>query len=89
MFAERYSMGIDDFYALTLRQIVQIKRVIERKKLIDREWQAMLADKKLKQTMQPLNIKPEEREEFDKQAQRLYDRMKRDYELRSRTTDKN
>ena len=50
MFAERYSMGIDDFYALTLRQIVQIKRVIERKKLIDREWQAMLENKKLKQT---------------------------------------
>jgi len=89
MFAVRYGYRLDDFYALTLRQIIQIKRVIEKGITETREWEAALHDKKIKASPKPLDIRPEEQKEYDTQAQKLLERMKRQHEQGSRIINKN
>ena len=89
MFAERYGYTIKEFYALTLRQVFQIKRAMEKRLQQQREWDAALQGKKLQNQPKPLDITYAEEKEYDDKAKGLLEKMKREHEQRSRTTHKN
>lgn len=78
---------MDTFYALTLRQIIYLKKAIEKRKNIELEIKASLHGKKIKESMKPLDITPEEDRESDKAAEKLLQRMKEQHGKRSRITD--
>lgn len=90
MFAARYGYSLKDFYGLTLRQVFQLKRVIERRRIEELEVQADLHGRKVKGGIKPLNISKKKRDEYNKDALGLLDRLKERHKEhgRSRVTDK-
>lgn len=88
LFAVRYGYNLEQFYALTLRQIFYLKRIIENRMIEEKTFQAKLHGKELKAPPKPLNINPERRKEFDEQAMQLHARLKKKYGERSRIINK-
>lgn len=80
MFATRYGYKIKDFYSLTLRQIFEIKNVIEKRKTEEAIFEAKLHNMEIKNEPQSLDLKPEERKKFDQDALSLYEKMKKRYQ---------
>lgn len=87
MFAERYGYTLNDFYALTLRQVFHIKKALEKAKTRTMEWEAALAGKPIKKKAEGLGFTPEEEKENDEKAKQLLERMKAEYGNRTRATD--
>lgn len=73
-----------------MRQIFRLKKVIEKRKHEEFELDAKLHDKDIKNKVAPHNFSVKQRKEFDKQADNLLARMKKDYRdgKRSRASDK-
>lgn len=74
-----------------MRQIFEIKIVIEKKKVEEKEFDAQLHNKKIKGGFKPLKVTTKKRQEYDKQAQSLLERMRKkhkDGKRGSRVTDK-
>jgi len=90
LFAERYGYTLHDFYSLTLRQIFNIKKALEKSKTKRFEWEAALAGKPIeKKSTEGLDLTKEEHEKNDTKAQELLERMRKEYGQRSRVADKN
>ena len=83
MFAARYGYDLDYFYSLTLRQVHAIKKVIEKKNMSDRVYEAQLHDKKIQGAVRQLQVPPKLRKEYNEDANKLYERLKARHESRS------
>lgn len=77
-----------------MRQIFSIKRVIEIKKREELEVEAKLHNMQVKGAPVGLNVSQEERKEYDDQATKVHERLKKKHKERQqhgkrpRTTDK-
>lgn len=80
MIGARYKYTLEEFYEkLTLRQIHYLLRVVDKKRYEDLEVRAKLAGAKMKPRNEPLRLKKEERDEYDKHAQDALARLQKRY----------
>jgi len=80
--AKRYGISIDEFYALTLRQITTMLKTISDESYSELEVKASLAGKKLKPRMVFNDVSEEEEKDQDQQAVDAVARLQREYEER-------
>lgn len=94
LFATRYGYSLEQFYALTLRQIFELKRVIEVEKRKEAEFQAKLNKMELKGAPAPVKMSAEDRKLTNDHAEKLHERLLKRHKdfkdgKRSRVVDKN
>ena len=77
--ASRYSTTLQEFYSLTLRQIVAMLESINDGKQIEFQQQANLAGKKLKPVIEYNEVTEEEEKENDLQAEEAHAELMRKY----------
>ncbi len=81
--SKRYGYTIDQFYALTLRQLHILLKVINDKSYEELEVQAALAGKQLKPRMKFEDVSEEEEKENDEQAIEALKRLQEEYKSRN------
>lgn len=80
-FASRYSMSIDSFYDMTMRQVHALIEVMDKNEHKELEVQAALMGKKLKPKLNAHAIDAEEDERLDQEAESMLERIKKEYEM--------
>lgn len=78
--ASRYGYTIDQYYELTLRQLQILLKTANEEEYQELEFQAALNGRELKAPIKVLEISDEEDNDLDKEAQSMFDRLKKNYE---------